>query len=42
MRKHKKKPHKRRAKCGGRIRQVLSVLADIATITGFILSLIKK
>ena len=42
MRKHKKKPHKHRAKCGGRIRQVLSVLADIATITGFILSLIKK
>ena len=42
MRKHKKKAHKHRAKCGSRIRQVLTVLAELATIIGFIISLIKK
>ena len=38
----KKKPHKHKAKCGFSIRQVLTVLAELATIAGFILSLISR
>lgn len=42
MRKHKKKPYKRMAKYGRCFLELLAVLANIVTILGFILSLIKK
>ena len=39
---NQKKPLKRKARRGLRIRELLSILAELATIAGFILALIKK